>query len=268
MKVHDIASFDPITIEVTASLDEAQRLMNEHDIRHLPVMKGATLVGVLSERDVLASTGWIPDGKRAARPVEDVMRSPVVTVEPEDSTVTAALELVLRRVGCLPVLRADRLVAILTELDLLRAFVIARENGDLGDEEDPPLADLMTREVLTASPDRSIDEAVAILRAHDIHHLPIVDGDTYVSIVSDRDLRAAAGSGLAGTTPLSRILPRPTLRALESEPASAAARAMLDHKIGSLPILRDHALRGILSVKDLMEHCMKTLWHSADGSRR
>jgi acetoin utilization protein AcuB len=83
MKVADVMTPEPVTIESVSSLDRALELMDRLDIRHLPVLEDGRLAGILSDRDVLEATGWRlhghgdPDGQVRAH-----MRMPIESVKP------------------------------------------------------------------------------------------------------------------------------------------------------------------------------------------
>lgn len=111
-------------------LDFADDVMKLGRIRHLPVLDGGRLVGIVSQRDLLASSlssilGAEPSKQRGflrTIEVEKVMTRNVLTV-PSGTRVAEAARLLLRhRIGCLPVVDADRRpLGLLTETDLLRA---------------------------------------------------------------------------------------------------------------------------------------------------
>ena len=64
MKVQEFMTAAPLTIDENASLETALATMDEHAIRHLPVVEGEHLIGVLSHRDLIGLTGWrsvVPD---------------------------------------------------------------------------------------------------------------------------------------------------------------------------------------------------------------
>jgi acetoin utilization protein AcuB len=143
MKVRDVMTPDPITIDPEAPLGTATALMRSKGIRHLPVVDEAgRLVGVITDRDLRQATvapalaeHLSEGGQRRLRGlaqaledvrVRDAMTWAVATIDPEATVQEAALRMFERRVGSLPVVRDGRLVGILTERDLLRA--LAREH--------------------------------------------------------------------------------------------------------------------------------------------
>lgn len=122
---------NPITVRPDTSLREVQRLLHVHHIRHLPVVQGKRLVGIITDRDLrqlLPSSLAPPDevaqfqAATAQVKVGEVMTRQVLSVTPETRTRNAARLMVERRVGCLPVLQGSTLVGIITTIDLLRAL--------------------------------------------------------------------------------------------------------------------------------------------------
>ncbi len=120
---------DPITIEPTASIATAARLMARRRVRRLPVVVGARLVGIVSELDVARAFpsdvnpfSAVVEPKPGDRTVHDAMTTHPVTVEPGTSIDEAAAVLRDRRIGAVPVVAGARLVGILTESDVFRAF--------------------------------------------------------------------------------------------------------------------------------------------------
>ena len=126
MDVGQIMSAKPFTIAADAPLDDAMRLMDDHDVRHLPVTRDGGLIGVVSDRDLVAATGWLPSSTRTSdgpQQVGDLVRAKAVTATPDDSVVMMAVDMVSREIGCLPVLQGSELVGIVTEMDLLEAYL-------------------------------------------------------------------------------------------------------------------------------------------------
>jgi acetoin utilization protein AcuB len=122
---------NPITVRPDTSLRKAQDLLHAHRIRHLPVVQGKRLVGIITDRDLrqlfpssLAPPDELAGFRTAAAQVKvgEVMTRRVLSVTPETRTHRAARLMVERRFGCLPVLRGSTLVGIITTIDLLRAM--------------------------------------------------------------------------------------------------------------------------------------------------
>jgi acetoin utilization protein AcuB len=124
--VRDVMIGRPVTIGPEAACDEARRLMDEHRIRHLPVVAGGRLVGIVSDRDLRSAASRSP-GTVAGR----IMSSDPVTVTSETRIEHAAQLMLDARFGSLPVVDASALVGIVTYTDLLRAFVRIIETATL-----------------------------------------------------------------------------------------------------------------------------------------
>lgn len=117
--VSEIMSRDLVSLSESEPLGTAEEYLDLGHIRHLPVVRGRKLVGLVTHRDLLRACGGSVDAR--ARVAQEVMTRDVVTVRP-DSAVREAIRLMLtNKFGCLPVTTADgTLVGIVTESDLLK----------------------------------------------------------------------------------------------------------------------------------------------------
>lgn len=111
----------PHTIGHHQTLATAHRLMEEHAIRHLPVLESGKLAGILSQRDLyfietLANT----DPKRVL--VSEAMTQEVFAIAPRSSVRKVAAEMAEHKYGCAVVLDRDRVVGVFTAVDALRAL--------------------------------------------------------------------------------------------------------------------------------------------------
>jgi len=134
MVVRDRMSAYPVTIEPAASALAALGLMQYHHLRHLPVVDGGAVVGILAERDLLLAASR---HLHAGMEVAEVMSRNVVTVAPEAPLTEAARLMATHSIGSLPVVDdTSQIVGIITESDIFRAFADlaseAREVGDAG----------------------------------------------------------------------------------------------------------------------------------------
>jgi acetoin utilization protein AcuB len=122
----------PHTIRSDADYKAALMLMQEHALHHVPVLDaGRKLIGIVAERDLLlAATRHL----QSAIEVGDVMRRNVTTARPEMPIGEAAALMVDHRIGGLPVVDGDeRVIGVITETDIFRAFVERERKSDAAD---------------------------------------------------------------------------------------------------------------------------------------
>ena len=127
MKVKDVMIKEVTTLEVNDELSMADDIMTLGRIRHLPIVDGEKLVGIMSQRDLfkasLASAmGFGEKAKRAflkTVAVKEIMITKVITVSPEVDIREAGRIMVGNKIGCLPVVEGDKLVGLITETDIL-----------------------------------------------------------------------------------------------------------------------------------------------------
>jgi acetoin utilization protein AcuB len=110
-----------ILVEPTQSIAEAARLMRQHDIRHLPVVKKGKIVGILSRDDVhLIETLEDVDPKRVT--VDEAMTEDPYVVEPDEPIHSVAKEMAARKIGSAVVAHGGKLLGIFTTTDALLAL--------------------------------------------------------------------------------------------------------------------------------------------------
>jgi CBS domain-containing protein len=262
MKVRDIMRPGPFTIQPIATLGSAQRVMNRNRIRHLPVMLDGKLVGILSERDILAARARADrDDEWWMLPVGDAMHAPVQTAGPDDSLTEVAGRLASAKIGALPVVERGRLLGIATATDVLEGEVRAA----MGPSSSTQLiaADVMTAWPYTVHPETLLVEAVRLMFDRHIRHLPVVDAkSTLKGMLSERDVRGAIGNPVdymelrPRTTAqfhVSDLMTRPAIAIPFDEPLVKLASRFADDNVGALPVLdRFGAVIGIVSYVDAL----------------
>jgi CBS domain-containing membrane protein len=128
MYVRDLMQREVATLEASDRLDLADDIMRLGRIRHLPILSGGRLVGILSQRDLFrAAVSCVLQLARPAErewlgavPVAAVMTPNVFTVGPETSVRRAVALMIDRKIGCLPVVDRGQLVGLVSETDCLR----------------------------------------------------------------------------------------------------------------------------------------------------
>ena len=115
--VSAVMSTGLVTVTVYTPLEEADGLFRKHGIHHLPVVSPeGGLVGMVSQSDFLKLLSL----DRPAPTVQDIMTSGLAKLEPDDPLRTAVSVFALNKFHALPVVAGERLVGMLTTLDLVR----------------------------------------------------------------------------------------------------------------------------------------------------
>jgi acetoin utilization protein AcuB len=134
MKIADLMSTKLYTVSPDDSVEGAVRLLQQRGVRHLLVLEGRDLVGIISDRDIKRALDPQKSHKKKLlnlgglffllEPilVREIMTRDPVTVAPSASAQEAASLMVSKRFGALPVVKAGKLIGIVTETDLLRHF--------------------------------------------------------------------------------------------------------------------------------------------------
>jgi CBS domain-containing protein len=108
------------------------------------------------------------------------------SVSIQDTVLTALQTMADANIGAVFIIDGKRIAGIFTERDYLR-------KGELAGREakSTQVKDVMTRNVYTVTRDTSVDECIALMARHHIRHLPVVEGDQLVGLVSIRDVMRA-----------------------------------------------------------------------------
>jgi CBS domain-containing protein len=115
-------------------------------------------------------------------PVADVMSIRTITVSPHETARVAILRMLEENVGAVAVCDGPRLVGIFTERDVLRLA------GDGADLDAVMVEDVMTRTVISISPDDDIVAAAELMGARKIRHLPVVQDGNLLGMIGIRDV--------------------------------------------------------------------------------
>lgn len=118
--------------------------------------------------------------------LRDILRSKhgeVWTIGPQ-ATVYAALELMAEKdVGALPVVEGGRVVGVFSERDYARKVVLLGRSS-----RDMPVSDLMSVRVLYVRPEQTVNDCMALMTEKRVRHLPVLEGDRLVGIITIGDV--------------------------------------------------------------------------------
>jgi len=281
MEVMNFATHDVVTVAPSDSIDKAISLMEERDFHHLVVTMGREVIGMVSDRDILISTGWMLSVERQAQGKQDakgrvvgpvfvhqIMSRPVVCLEANHTARDAALIMLDHKISAVPVLKHDRLVGLVTETDLMDWL------NELAVDDVPPdslvngeVRALMRAKVLTVAPEVLLERVIHLLRYRRIRHVPVEVQGKLVGIISDRDVRRALGwAGVrdAQAEIEGRLIENETPRTAGEimhtamwtvdpfDSVREALHQMVHARIHSLPVVDGQLLRGIITQTDLV----------------
>lgn len=278
MNVMNFAIRDVVTVAPDDSIDKAISLMEERAIHHLVVQDaGGRVAGVLSDRDVLISTGWMlsvertslsDEGSAVVGPtrIGEVMSRASVTLSSAETAVSAARMFLHHRVSAAPVIHHGKLVGILTERDLVSWLDALATPGTVANQIlNSPVHTLMRSHVVRVQPETPVIEIVDLLRRWRIRHVPVCSDARLVGIISDRDVRRCLGWGsihdqenesradIVGPQAAHEIMRHPVLTVGMDATLRDALRRMLEFSIHSLVVERDEEVLGIVTQTDFIK---------------
>jgi acetoin utilization protein AcuB len=126
--VHEFMTVGPLVVGQSSTLADAHRLMRERSIRHLPVVDGGMLVGLVSQRDLyLLET--LKGVDPATETVDEAMTADPFTVAPDAPLEDVAAEMARRKVGSAVVVDRGSVIGVFTTTDALRALSTLLRRG-------------------------------------------------------------------------------------------------------------------------------------------
>jgi acetoin utilization protein AcuB len=125
------------------------------------------------------------------------------------------------------------------------------------------IAEVMSRSLVTLTPEQTLRDAVELLRSKHIRHLPVVEDSKLIGIVTDRDVKRATPSLLSGVdrdeydrvldeTKIAQIMTREPMTVTPESGLKAAVKIFIDRKVGALPVVSGSQLVGIITEIDLL----------------
>jgi CBS domain-containing protein len=254
MKVKDIMVSKVISVDKDESLKRVLDLMQKYHITKIPVVEDKRFFGLVTDNVIAYKLGSIRKKSVTASRLHasSVTEKNVVTVAPDDQVKT-----ILKSVGepgptMLPVLEKGKLVGVVTKADLL-PLVKSRE----------PLESIMHRKLSVITPEDRVIHARRVMIDEGIARLPVVEKNRLVGIISDIEIALAFASLKKSFAvgkqkhQLDELTVREIMRSpvIWSTPTSTileAAKCMMALNVGSLPLLENERLVGMVTRTDLV----------------
>lgn len=267
-----IARSPVITMAPTTPVYDALRIMVKEGFRRMPVVDPGTkkLLGVVTATDFINYLGGGDKFqmiqkkyggnffKAINEPVKSIMTSEVVSIR-TSGKITEAIELMKKhRVGGLPVVdEHDQVWAIVTERDIVMLFS--------GKIRGAKIADLMSRQVVTAKPETPIMEIERKMIERRFRRFPIVSDSEFIGMATVRSILRFFGTSQvfkhlqSGT--ILQVLQTPVIEVTMKDVATInpeadighAAKLMQEKHVGSLPVISSGRLVGIITERDFFK---------------
>lgn len=241
----ELMSKNVITTTPETPLEEAAKLMGEKHVGSLIVIKYQTPVGIITERDlfskVFALGLFLKDEK-----VEDIMSYPLAGIEVSTKVKEIAQNLISKK-GRLGVFDASKLVGVITSSDLIKCLPEVTETEVRVD-------DLMTRDVITADAETSVETIASTMGLHRIGSVIITKNEEPFGIFTERDLLTAfLARGRALFTEVGPECSIPLITIPSGTSVHRTAATMALKHIRRLPVVKNDKLTGIITARDLVE---------------
>jgi CBS domain-containing protein len=265
----------PISIPPNTSILDARDILIRHRIGRLIIEFNKKPVGIVTEKDIAKSVSVFSGKPIAKILVRDIMSKDLVTVQPDDSIYDCAK--LMKEHGISSVIVNNpkgKLVGIVTKTDLVSTFLMI-STASL------PISKIMTKKVITVSPNDSIFEVESILLNNKIRRVVVSKNKTPVGIITYRDFVPAKTFDLHkeftdpeerseifwnsqpnefNVNKLSYLLTFSAKDIMTKEPFSVspsdvvygAAILMIRHGISGLPVVQDKKLVGIVTKSDIV----------------
>jgi len=271
-EIMTITKTSVVSMAITTPVYDGIQLMVEQGFRRIPVVDSGTkrLRGIVTAYDLIDYLGGgekfqIIQREHAGNffkainePVRHIMTPNVISVS-SSAKVNDAIDLMVKRnVGCLPIVDKDaRLRGIVTERDIIMIF--------RGIVTGTKVSELMSKNVVVATPETSIMEAERLMVKNGFRRLPIVSEGKVVSVVTVTDILRFFGSGKVfqrlRSGAIDQVLQTPAIETATGDvvmvertvDAGEAAMIMLEKGVGTLPVLENEKLVGMVTERDFFK---------------
>ena len=266
-----VATKDVVTVPPTTTIMGAIKTMTHKGFRRVPITDAGTnrLEGVVTSVDVIdflggGSKNLLVENRFKGNllaainaDVREIMRHDISHLN-EDANISDALKMMSEeKTGGLPVLSKDgRVRAICTEKDFVKLVAGIYANKSVGE--------YMTKKVKTTKSDTSIFDAAKIMVEQGFRRLPVVTDSILIGVVTASDIMNFLGSGDAFNklvtgniheafdAPISSLISKDVVWASSDLDIGEAAATMIEKNVGSIPIIDDGVLCGIITERDIL----------------
>ncbi|ACP36678.1 putative signal transduction protein with CBS domains [Sulfolobus islandicus Y.G.57.14] len=243
MKVLDVANPIVITVFPESSLKEAIDILSNNPTGRIVVLKEEKPIGMVSTRDVVASFSEYGTNIYDLK-VKDIMSKDLITVSPNDDVNHVVRIMLMNNIGGIPVVDNNAIVGIFTEREVLKLIASSMFSG---------LVDsVMSSNVVSIGEESTILEAAKLMAMNNVRRLPVFSkNNKLIGIITAADIVKY----LAKNKNIGKVLDAGTKNPITISRYYSilnAAKLMIEKRIGTLPVMENQKLVGIVTERDLM----------------
>ena len=126
---------------------------------------------------------------------------------------------------------------------------------------------IMTKQIVTISPDKGVGQALKLMQQHQIRHLPVMAHDRMVGWITSRDLREVLLASMLEDIKVGDVMVQAPLSVTSDTEVEEAARLIHEHRIGGMPVMEGDKLVGVITMLDLISAFIAMLGLLKSSSR-
>lgn len=254
MKIKEIMTTDVVTVDKDEDLKHILSLMKKHNITKIPVVENKMFIGIVTDNTITYKLGSV---RKRSISTSRLYASSVIEKDVATFSEDTEVKKILKMVGqpgptILPIVEEGKLLGVVTKADLL--FLV---------NSTQPLNTIMQRKIHQVSPDDRVVHARRIMIDENVARIPVVQDKKLLGIISDIEI-AFAFASLKKSFSLGRqkhnleqltvdsIMKSPVLWTNREASIQEAAKLMMKHSIGSLPVIDNEEIVGMVTRTDLL----------------
>jgi len=252
LEVGDIMTEDIATVCPGSSVVSAAKIMSDKNISCIVVSDNGNISGIITETDLLKK-GVAEGNDFRKMTVEQIMSSPVHSVQRNLSVLETGQIMENREIRRLIVLEKERLVGIITQTDIVRVLT------SYGTWKD--VSEIMTSDVAVIASSVTVKEAVEVMASEDISCVVAMDNNAVAGIFTERDLlkRVIAMKRDPAQTILKNVMSSPVVSVPVNYSIPSASKAMEKMRIRRVVVMEDEILQGVITQTDILKAMKKKL---------
>jgi len=252
LEVQDVMSKDMTTISSGESVVSATKTMCENNISCMVVVDNGSVVGILTERDLLKRIA-AKEKDYSKITIAETMSSPVETISPDLPVLEAGRIMEDKHIKRLPVLEKKRLVGIITQTEMTRLLTSSAMWRNV--------VEIMTWDVAGIQCKASVAEAAEVMTSRHISCIVTLEEDEVVGVLTERDLlkRVVGLQKDPADVKVEEVMSSPVICVPPDCPVFTASRIMDNIDVRRLVVTEDKQLCGIVTQTDVFRAVKKKL---------